>query len=92
MGGSRRKTRDKLRRSPKEKGKISIRQYLQKLEEDDRVLLKINSSVHKGLFYPRFHGKTGTVMGKDGECYTVHIVDGKKHKMLYVHPAHLRKV
>ncbi len=92
MGGMRRKTRSKLRKSPEMKGKISITRYLQVLKTGDQVLLKIEPSVHKGMFYPRFHGKTGIIVDARGKCYDVEIQDGKKRKILVVHPVHMRRI
>lgn len=91
VGGFRRKTRSKLKRSPREHGKISLTRYFQQLESGDRVNLNINPSVHRGMFFPRFHGKTGVVTGKRGSCYEVAIKDGNKEKIVIAHPIHLRK-
>ncbi len=92
IGGFRRKTRDKLNKSPRMKGKISIRKYLQEFQQGDVVCLKIEPSFHKGMFFPRYYGKTGTIDGKQGKCYKVSFVDGHKEKMLLVHPLHLVKM
>jgi len=91
MGGMRRKTRNKLKKAPREKGKISIKQYLKKLQPGEQVILKIEPSVHKGMFLPRFHGKTGIIKEARGSCYQVSIKDGNKRKTLIVHPIHMRK-
>jgi len=91
-GGMRRKTRHKLRKSPRQRGKVAIAQYLQQLKEGEKVILKIDPSIHKGMFFPRFHGKIGTVHEKKGSCYKVAIKDGNKAKTLIVHPIHMRKI
>ena len=90
VGGFRRRTRHKLQKSIREKGKISVTRYLQKLEVGQRVLLKAEPAVHGGMYHPRFHAKTGIVKGKRGSCYIVEIDDQGKHKELIVHPVHLR--
>ena len=90
-GGFRRKTRHKLSKHYKEKGKLSLRKYFQSFKEGDRVVLKADSSYQKGMYYPRFHGKSGLVFKKKGECYEVLIKDGKKDKLLIVHPVHLKR-
>jgi large subunit ribosomal protein L21e len=93
IGGFRRKTRYKLKKSPRTKGKISLTTYFQKLNQGQQVVLKLEPSIHKGMFRPRFYGKTGTVTGAQrGSCYQVRIKDGNKEKMLLVHPIHLKKV
>jgi len=89
-GGFRRKTRSKLKRT--EKGKILIRKFIQKFEEGQKVLLSADSSIQKGMYFPRFHSKIGVVKGKKGRCYEIKIKDGNKEKMVIVHPSHLRKV
>ncbi len=92
VGGMRRKTRHKLKKSIKEKGKIPITRFLQKFEVGDRVMLKAFPSYQGGMYFPRFHGKVGTVSGKQGKCYYVDIKDFKRVKKVLVHPVHLVKV
>jgi len=92
IGGMRRKTRDKLSKNLKEKGKISLRKYFQKLDVGDRVCLKADPGVQKGMYLPRFHGKIGVLTGKKGRCYEVSIKDFGKAKTVVVHPVHLTKV
>ena len=89
IGGNRRKTRNKFKRDIQDKGKINIRRYLQTFEVGDQVTLKANSSVHEGLYFPRFHGKSATVCKQRGRCYEVSVMDLNKQKVLIVHPAHL---
>ena len=91
IGTKQRKTRYKFKKEYREKGKLSLSRYFQRFEVGDQVNLKINSSIQKGRFYPRFHGLTGNVVGKRGFCYEVEIFDGNKQKRLYVHPIHLNK-
>lgn len=88
-GGFRRKTRGILSKNYKLKGKISLRRFFQELKEGDKVVMKAEPAYQKGMYYPRFHGKSGMVIGKKGECYEVLIKDGNKEKMLIVHPVHL---
>ncbi|MBU2633821.1 MAG: 50S ribosomal protein L21e [Nanoarchaeota archaeon] len=92
IGGFRRKTRYKLKKNIRNRGKLSLTNYLQKLKNNDKVLLKAEPAVQTGMYFPRFHGKTGTIKNKIGKCYEVEIKDGKKIKTLIVHPVHLKKV
>ena len=92
IGGFRRKTRDKLKKPASEHGKISFTQYFQELKPGQSVVLQLEPSIHKGMFLPRFYGRTGVVGKKHGSCYEVSIIDGSKPKTLVVHPIHLRKV
>jgi large subunit ribosomal protein L21e len=89
--GGNRKTRGKFKRPAQKKGKLSLRDYLANYERGDNVLLKIDSISMEGRFHPRFMGKRGIVTAKRGTCYEVMILDGKKDKMLIVHPVHMRK-
>jgi len=91
-GGLRRKTRSLFRKHANEKGKVSLRNYLQSFKQKDRVELSLESSMHKGMYHPMYYGKTGTVKAKKGKCYEVLITDGGKQKTLIVHPVHLKRV
>jgi large subunit ribosomal protein L21e len=90
-GGFRRGTRYKFQKDIRQKGKISFREYFQKLEDGDKVKLLAEPAYQNGMYFPRFHGKVGEIMGAQGDCYKVEIKDGGKQKMLIVHPVHLRK-
>lgn len=92
VGGFRRKTRYKLSKDIRSKGKISLTNYFQKFNENDKVKLLANPSVQKGMYFPRFHGKFGLIKEKRGSSYIVQIKDGNKQKSLIVHPIHLKKV
>ena len=91
VGGFRRKTRRKLSKGIRQKGKISIRRFFQKLDDGDRVYLVGEPAYQKGFYHPRFHGKAGIISGKQGTNYFVKIKDGNKMKKLIVHPLHLKK-
>lgn len=90
-GSSRRKARKKLTKPLRKRGKMSISKYLAKFSRGDKVVLKAEPSVQKGMYAIRFHGRVGVVEGKQGGCYTVLIKDGSKQKTLIVHPVHLKK-
>lgn len=91
IGGTRRKSRDKLKKDIRRKGKISFSAYFQAYNIGDRVNLFLEPSVHEGMFHARFHMKSGVVKGKRGFSYEVSINDKGKEKMLIIHPIHLRK-
>ncbi len=85
--GYRRRTRNlKVRR--RDKGKIRIRDYLREFREGDKVSVKINPKYQK-IPHPRFHGRIGEIIGKQGRAYYVKIRDGSKDKKLLVTPEHL---
>jgi len=83
-------TRDKLSNNPRERGTSPPQRAVQQYEEGQKVHLKIDPSVEKGRFHPRFDGLTGEIEGKQGEAYKVGITDGGKDKTLIVTPAHLK--
>lgn len=91
MGSRQRKTRQKFRIHYRQRGKLPLSQYFQELKVGDKVNLKINSNVQKGQFFPRFHGLTGVISGKQGNCYQVTLWDREKEKKVFVHPMHLQK-
>ena len=87
--GIRSKSRHILRKKPRDRGISSITRALQQFEIGESVNINIDSSVHKGMPHPRFHGHTGKIEGMQGNAYLVGINIGKKHKTLIVKPEHL---
>ena len=92
MGGSRHKTRYKLQRAAGEHGKLRLTARLAQFKEGEQVALIIDSSESKGMFFPRHHGKTGTVVGTQGRAYYVKIKDKNKTKTILALPVHLKHV
>jgi large subunit ribosomal protein L21e len=90
-GGPRRKTRHKLKKNVRAKGKISIRNFLQKFQNNDRVAFVAEPAVQTGMHHPRFQGQIGIVVGKQGNVYKVQFKDGELKKNQLVHPIHLRR-
>jgi len=64
---------------------------VERFDEGDRVHLRIDPSVPKGRFHPRFNGHTGVVLGEQGRAYKIRITDGGKEKTLITVPAHLTR-
>ncbi|MBN1544148.1 50S ribosomal protein L21e [Candidatus Woesearchaeota archaeon] len=91
-GGFRRKTGHKLQKPIRNKGKLSQRSFLQKLEVGDNVQLIAEPAYQNGMYFPRYHGMVGVVKGRQGDCYNVSIKDHDREKVLIVHPVHLKKV
>jgi large subunit ribosomal protein L21e len=91
IGGSRRKTRYKLKRNPRTKGKINFRRYLEEYKPGDKVLLSPDSIVQKGMFETRYIGRSGMISRKQGKCYEVIIFDKGNEKKLIVHPVHMER-
>ena len=92
IGSCRRKSRNLLIWKKRLKSRIPIRRLVGTFKEGDTVVLKVHPSYHKGMYHLRFHGATGKVVSMQGNCCKVSIKDGKKRKMLLVHPVHLKGV
>lgn len=90
-GGSRRKTRYKYQKDLRQKGKMSLRKFLQEFTQGDKVTLLIEPAYQRGMYHRRFHGKVGVVSGKQGECYKVDVNEQSMKKTFIIHPVHLRK-
>lgn len=90
--GIRSKTRQILRRKPREKGLSPITRALQQFEKGDKVSIVIDPSIHKGMPHRRYHGKTGDVEEKRGDAYIVKVRSGNAIKNIIVRPEHLRRV
>jgi large subunit ribosomal protein L21e len=89
VGGMRRNTRYKMRKNVRSRGKISIREYLKSFEVGEKVLLKAEPAIQKGMYFPRFYGKVGQVTKRVGSCYEIKINDLGKDKVVVAHPVHL---
>jgi len=87
--GPRKKTRKKLQNEPRERGTSPPQRAVAEYETGEKVHLKIDPSVPDGRFHPRFDGRTGEVVGEQGDAYKVEIVDGSTEKTLIVKSAHL---
>lgn len=92
IGTMRRRSRSKFSKSPRERGKVALRRFVSDFKAGDRVTLRAEPSVHKGMYLPRFHGITGTVVGSQGKSYFVEINDGGKKKTILVRPVHLKRL
>lgn len=88
-GGFRRKSRYKLQRNPRQKGKLNFKRYLEEYKPGDKVLLRPDSIVQKGICDPRFIGRVGVISKKQGACYEIIIREKTKTKKLIIHPIHM---
>ena len=85
------KTRQKFRRSPRVRGLSPITRAFRKFEMGEKVVIKIDSSFQQGWPHNRFHGLTGTVVGKQGRAYVLDVRFGGKIKKAIVTPEHLQR-
>ena len=90
--GFRHRTRSLLRRGVREKGKTGLSKILREYALGDRVLVRINPSIHKGMPHRRFHGRIGVVGEKRGRAYVVNVSQGNAVKEIIVRPEHLEPV
>lgn len=90
--GFRHRTRSLLRRGVREKGKTGLSKILREYAQGDRVLVRINPSIHKGMPHRRFHGRIGVVGEKRGRAYVVNVSQGDAVKEIIVRPEHLEPV
>ncbi len=88
--GQRNKTRKKLKKHSRDKETVTS--HLKSFDVGQKVNIKIDSSIHRGIPHPRFHGKNGKVVGKQGRSYVIEVKDVKKKKKLTVYPSHLKEV
>jgi large subunit ribosomal protein L21e len=87
--GYRAGTRRLLTKGPRERGRIRLSKLLQEYQPGNRVVIKIDSSVQKGMPHKRFHGKIGTILNKRGRSYVVSVSQGDAVKEIIVRPEHL---
>ena len=85
-------TRRKLRKSAREKGKISIKRSIQGFEIGEPVIIDVEPAYHKAMPYKRFFGKHGTVVAKRGKAYVIDLKDGNKKKQIICAPVHMKKL
>jgi large subunit ribosomal protein L21e len=68
---------------------MRLSKLLQEYQPGNRVVIKIDSSVHKGMPHKRFHGRIGTILNKRGRSYVVSVSQGEAVKEIIVRPEHL---
>ncbi len=85
------KTRSLLRRR-RSTPPVTPARLLGTFEIGEKVVVDIHPSVQEGRPHPRFNGRVGTVVGRQGRAVVVEITDGGKKKRLIVLPIHLRRL
>jgi large subunit ribosomal protein L21e len=85
----RKKSRDKLSKTVRARGISPVVRAIQEFDTGAKVHVLIDPSIHKGMPHPRFHGKTGEVIGKRGRAFVLKITDGDATKTLITLPEHL---
>jgi large subunit ribosomal protein L21e len=90
--GYRSGTRHLLKKGPRTHGKLSLSKLLQEYQPGNHVIVRIDSSIQKGMPHRRFHGKIGTIIQKRGRSYVVSVSQGDAVKEIVVRPEHLEPV
>jgi large subunit ribosomal protein L21e len=87
--GTRRKSRYKLKKTVREKGLSPISRAIQEFVGGDVVNIDLDPGMQDGMPHPKFHGRTGKVVGQRGRAYIVEVSDGGQKKEVIVLPEHL---
>jgi len=87
--GYRSATRHLLKKQPREHGKMRLSKLLHEYQPGTSVVVKIDSSVQKGMPHRRYHGKVGTIINKRGRSYVLSVPQGDAVKEIIVRPEHL---
>ena len=89
--GFRTKTRQVLKKKPRARGLSPITRGFQTFESGEKVNIKIDPSIHKGMPHARVQGLTGVVVAPRGTAYEVRVMVGNKPKTVVSRPEHLVK-
>ncbi|MGQ9679757.1 MAG: 50S ribosomal protein L21e [Candidatus Bathyarchaeia archaeon] len=90
--GPRRKSRGVLSKSVREKGRLGLSRILTRYEIGEKVVIKIDSGIHKGMPHKRYQGRVGTVVAKRGRAYVIEIPQTKIVKKIIALPEHLLRI
>jgi large subunit ribosomal protein L21e len=88
--GPRKKTRYKFKKELRRRGIPPVTSVIQHFEIGEKVHIICNPSIQKGMPHHRFHGKTGTVIGKRGRAWMLEISDGNAEKIVIARSQHLK--
>jgi len=89
--GIRKRTRNILRKSPRQRGMPPITHSFAKYEVGEKAAVVIDPSIHGGQPHVRFQGHTGVIKGMQGKAYILHINIGKHGKDIIIGPEHLKR-
>jgi len=89
--GPRRKSRSILTKRVRERGKLGLSRLLARYEVGEKVVIDIDSGIHKGMPHKRYQGKVGTIIERRGRAYVVEIPQRKTVKLIISTPEHLRR-
>jgi len=87
--GFRRKSRGVLTKEPRQRGLQPLGRLLHKYGDGEKVVVKLDPSMHKGMPHARYHGRVGIVEERRVRAYVVRIGEGGKTRELMIRPEHL---
>ncbi len=88
--GPRKKTRYLFKKPLRQRGLFAVTKLIQEFEPGQKVHVVIDPSVHRGMPHRRFHGKTGTILGRRGRAWVLEVPDGDSKKIVIALPQHLK--
>lgn len=77
-------------KSTKSKKKLTTNEFVKPFNVGDKVVITIKQ-YFKGVPHPRYNGRHGEIVKKQGKSYIVKIKDGRAVKTLIVNPVHITK-
>ena len=87
--GMKKKSRDKLSKTVRSRGISPVVRAIQEFNAGDKVHVIIDPSRHKGMPHPKYHGRTGEIVGRRGRAFVLTVTDGNATKTLIALPEHL---
>jgi large subunit ribosomal protein L21e len=87
--GYRSRTRTLFRKNPRERGKVGLSRLLRIYNPGDKVKIRIDSSVHKGMPHRRYQGRVGIVKARRGRSYIIEVAEGRQTRTLIARPEHI---
>jgi large subunit ribosomal protein L21e len=87
--GYRSRTRTLFRKKAREKGKVGLSRLLRTYNPGEKVKIRIDSGVHKGMPHRRYHGRVGIVKARRGRSYVIEVVEGRQTRTLIARPEHI---
>ncbi len=87
--GYRSRTRKLLSKDVRTRGKLGLSELLVSHNPGEKVCIKINPSVHKGMPHKRYQGRVGTIAEKRGKSYVVNVTLGDKMTQIISRPEHI---
>jgi large subunit ribosomal protein L21e len=87
--GIQRKSRKILTKNPRERGMAPLGRLLHEYTTGEKVVIKIDPSVQKGMPHKRYYGKVGTVIETRGRAYVIEIPDDTIVRKVISRPEHI---